>query len=302
MSTKNASNPLLTIFTPTFNRAHILGRTYKSLCEQKSKNFVWMIIDDGSKDNTKDLVDSWKKNDNGFEIIYFYKENGGMHTAHNVAYENITTELNVCIDSDDLLAENAVEIIEKTWNMCKDYNYAGIIGLDADFNGNIIGLGFTEPQTAIKIGDYYRNGGRGDKKLVYRTDIMKQLPPYPVFEGENFVSLGYKYLLCDEKYDLFCINEILSNVEYQEDGSSKNIIAQIYNNPKGYAFVRKYKLQTNLSTKRLFMETIHYVSSSIISRNKHFISESPKRILTILMIPFGIGLTLYMKNKLRKKH
>ena len=104
------TNKPLTIFTPAYNRAHTLPRTYASLLAQKSRDFVWLIIDDGSTDGTEDLVRGWMNSDNGFEIRYIRKENGGMHTAHNTAYENIDTELNVCIDSDDALAENAVEM------------------------------------------------------------------------------------------------------------------------------------------------------------------------------------------------
>ena len=85
---------ILTVFTPAYNRAHTLHRCYESLCRQKCKQFKWLIIDDGSSDNTKELVESWLKEDSGFEIIYHYKENGGMHTAHNAAYQLIDTELN----------------------------------------------------------------------------------------------------------------------------------------------------------------------------------------------------------------
>ena len=101
----------LTVFTPAYNRAHTLPRTYESLCRQSCKDFVWLIVDDGSSDGTHALVEEWQTRDNGFPIRYIYKENGGMHTAHNVAYDNITTELNTCIDSDDALAEGAVEVI-----------------------------------------------------------------------------------------------------------------------------------------------------------------------------------------------
>ena len=102
---------LLTIFTPAYNRDHTLGRTYESLKKQHCKEFIWLIIDDGSSDRTAQLVEEWQQEDNGFEIRYIYKENGGMHTAHNVAYQNIDTELNVCIDSDDCLAGDAVNKI-----------------------------------------------------------------------------------------------------------------------------------------------------------------------------------------------
>ena len=96
----------LTVFTPTYNRAYILQRCYESLVRQTSKDFIWLIIDDGSTDNTKSLVDQWIKEKNEFEIKYVYKENGGMHTGHNKAYELIDTELKVCIDSDDFMPDN----------------------------------------------------------------------------------------------------------------------------------------------------------------------------------------------------
>ena len=81
----------LTVFTPVYNRAHTLPRTYESLCIQDCKDFMWLIIDDGSTDGVESLIREWQKKDNGFEIQYIYKENGGMHTAHNVAYEHIVT-------------------------------------------------------------------------------------------------------------------------------------------------------------------------------------------------------------------
>ena len=104
------AEPILTIFTPAYNRAHTLPRTYDSLCGQSCKNFIWLIIDDGSTDNTAELVRDWQNCDNGFEIQYIYKENGGMHTAHNAAYANIRTELNTCIDSDDISRKDTEQV------------------------------------------------------------------------------------------------------------------------------------------------------------------------------------------------
>ena len=135
----------LTVFTPAYNRAGTIKRTYQSLLNQDNKDFIWLVIDDGSVDNTGELVKGWMKEDNGFEIQYIYKHNGGMHTAHNTAYENIHTELNVCIDSDDALAPGAVSSIYHKWQEVKDKGYAGLIGLDANMNtGEVIGTGFPE--------------------------------------------------------------------------------------------------------------------------------------------------------------
>lgn len=277
----------ITVFTPAYNRAHTLPRTYESLKKQSNKNFIWLIIDDGSTDNTKELVDKWISEEKEFTIQYIYKKNGGMHTAHNVAYQNITTELNVCIDSDDCLAENAIDKILTFWNKNKNDKYAGIVGLDSDLNGNLIGKDFDNLKETTLSG-YYANGGKGDKKLVYRTDVINKYPEYPVFEGEKYVGLNYKYLLIDQDYKLLVLNEVLCNVEYQEDGSSNSMWKQYYRNPNGFAFLRKFYMQYNTSLKRNIMDCIHYVSSSKLAKNKHYIKESPKKLLTILMIPFGL--------------
>lgn len=292
--------PLLTIFTPAYNRAHTLPRTYESLLVQDCKDFVWLIIDDGSSDNTADLVKEWRTRDNGFEIRYVYKENGGMHTAHNTAYENIDTELNVCIDSDDKLSLGAVKNILSKWKQVKDRGYAGIIGLDADMNtGEIIGRGFPDGMTETTLIGYYASGGSGDKKLVYRTEVINQYPPYPVFKGERYVALGYKYRLIDQDYKLAVLDEVLCDVEYQADGSSMNMLRQYLKNPNGFAFWRKVCMQYPESKKRVFIDCIHYVSSSIIAGNRRFIRESPKKLLTVFAWPFGVVLTEYIKRKVR---
>ena len=292
--------PKLTVFTPAYNRAGTLSRTYESLLKQQCKDFIWLIIDDGSSDNTRELVEEWKTQDKGFDIRYIYKENGGMHTAHNVAYENIDTELNVCIDSDDQLAEDAVKKILDKWESVRNLGYAGIIGLDADMNtGEVIGTGFPQGMKETTLVGYYAGGGSGDKKLVYRTDVINQYPPYPVFEGERYVALAYKYRLIDQDYKLAVLNEVLCEVEYQEDGSSGTMYKQYLKYPKGFAFWRQISMQYHESRKRMFMDCVHYVSSSLISHNANFIKESPKKGMTILAIPFGIVFTMFVKYKAR---
>ena len=291
----------LTIFTPAYNRAHTLPRTLESLKKQQNKNFKWLIIDDGSTDDTKELVDKWLKDDYGFEIKYIYKENGGMHTAHNVAYQNIDTELNVCIDSDDCLAYDAVNKILNFWNKNKKGCYAGIIGLDADLNGNLIGkdLGNVKETT---LSGYYNSGGAGDKKLVYRTDVIKKYPEYPVFEGEKYFGLNYKYILIDQDYKLIALNEVLCNVEYQADGSSNNMWRQYYNNPQGFAYLRKFYMKYNNSLKRNIIDNIHYVSSSLLAKDKHFIKNSTSKVLTCICIPLGYVLCFIIKYKVKRRN
>lgn len=290
---------LLTVFTPAYNRAHTLVRTYESLCMQDCKDFIWLIVDDGSTDDTANLVKSWQKKENGFEIQYIYKENGGMHTAHNTAYANIHTELNVCIDSDDKMAPGAVKKIKITWEHIRNKGYAGMIALDSDFAGNIIGNGFSKQMQETTLGGYYAAGGRGDKKLVYRTDIINSVPPYPVFKDEKYVGLVYKYTLVDQKYKLYVLNEIICEVEYQVNGSSGTMWKQYLENPKGFAFLRKVAMQYPTSKKRLVQDCIHYCSSSQISKNTNYIKESPRKLLTILCTPLGWLLTCVIWKKAR---
>lgn len=258
---------------------------------------MWLIIDDGSVDNTEEVVAGFKA-ENRVEIEYIRQENQGMHGAHNTAYANITTELNTCIDSDDLMPDNAVQFILEKWSAVTDKHlYAGLVGLDADLDGSLLGTAFITPTTTLE--NFYLRGGRGDKKLVYRTEVMQQYPPYPLFEGEKYVGLGYKYLLADQDYELITINEVLVWVDYQPGGSSMNMFRQYYNNPKGFAFIRKQGMVLSKSSKRRYIEAVHYVASSILSSNARFISESPKKVLTLLAIPPGILLWILITVKNR---
>jgi len=290
----------LTVFTPTYNRAYILNQCYESLVRQSCKDFIWLIIDDGSTDNTKELVEEWMKNDNKFEIRYHYKKNGGMHTGHNAAYELIDTELNVCIDSDDFMPDNAVELIVNFWNKYGSDKYSGIVALDIYKNGEVIGCKLPNKKSTTLSG-FYDNGGQGDKKLIYRTEVINKYPSYPEFKGEKFVPLDYKYLLVDQDYELLIMNEAVCVVEYMEDGSSKNMFRQYYKNPRGFSFMRKVHMEYDKKFINKFKNCIHYVSSSFISKNKEFISESPNKLMTIFSIPFGASLYLLIKHNNKER-
>lgn len=293
----------LTVFTPLYNRINTLKRTYESLKRQTSKDFVWLIIDDGSTDNPYEIIKEWIKINNGFEIKYVYKENGGMHTAHNTAYENIDTELNVCVDSDDYMPDNAVQLIIDCWNKNKNKGYAGIIALDfADSTKKVIGKELPTYKESTTLMGYYNNGGFGDKKLIYRTDIIKATPPYPVFDNEKYVALAYKYHLIDEKYELKILNECVCIVDYQMDGSSTNMYRQYVRNPKGFAFWRKEQMKHSINIKQKFKACIHYVSSSLIAKNKHFVKESPEKFLTVLSIPIGYILKVIVMKKSKSSY
>lgn len=287
----------LTVFTPTFNRASLLPRLYESLKQQSSKDFVWMIVNDGSTDHTDEVVQGFIE-EGVLEIQYIKQKNQGMHGAHNTAYRNCKTLLNTCIDDDDVMTEHAVELLLKKWNSIDPKKYSGIIALDAHFDGTILGSEFEVDFTTLE--DFYLKGGKGDKKLIYRTEVMNQYPEYPIFEGEKYVGLGYKYLLADQDYELATLNEVVCLVDYQPEGSSNNMWRQYYKNPKGFAFLRKEQMKISKSPKRIALDAAHYVAHSLKAKHWSFLAESPRKILTFLAIPIGIGLyfyTLYRNKK-----
>ncbi|PFH85589.1 glycosyltransferase family 2 protein [Bacillus sp. AFS088145] len=287
----------LTVFTPTFNRAYCLHKCYESLKNQTCNEFIWLIIDDGSTDNTKELVEGWIE-ENTIEIMYYWQKNQGMHGAHNTAYQKIVTELNLCIDSDDYMPLDAVEKIIEYWNQFGNDNVSGIIGLDAYSDGKIIGTKLPVNRKQSRLFDLYNKYGvTGDKKLVYRTELTKEFP-YPLFKNERYVGLAYKYHMLDKQYEMLLMNEILCYVEYLADGSSLNMFSQYIKNPNGFAFYRKEMMKLPFASQLFkFRQAIHYVSSSIMSRNWSFLDETPKKGLTILAIPFGITLYIYITTK-----
>ena len=284
---------MLTVFTPTFNRAECLKKGYEALCRQTCKEFVWLVVDDGSTDQTRLLVEQWSRQEKGFEVRYIYKENGGLHTGYNVAIANIDTELSVCIDSDDYMPDDAVEKILTFWKKEGSDKYAGIAALDAFEDGTIIGDPFPKQKSInildVSLGKYhYKNG---DRKLVVRTALYKEVAPMPSYENEKNFNPHLMHLQISEKYDFLIYNTVLCVVEYQEDGMSNGIFKQYLNSPKSFAHMRKYMLGRH---------AIHYVSSSIIARNKRFLQESPRKWDVILAVPFGAVLTVYIKNKAKK--
>ena len=290
----------ITVFTPTYNRAYCLHQVYESLIRQSNQNFCWLIVDDGSNDNTKELVRCWNK-DGKIEIIYIFQKNQGMHGAHNTAYANIETKLNICIDSDDFLPNDAIALILEKWEAVKeDDSIAGIVGLDADKNRNIIGTAIPKELKRCTLSGLYQNHGvKGDKKLVYRTDIVKKYPPYPIFKGERFVPLDYLYLLIDQDYHLAPLNEVLIIVDYQLDGSTLNIFKQYRKNPRGFAFSRISRIQYGHTFKERFKNCIHLVSSLFLLKDISLVYNINKALL-LLSLPFGLALFFYIRIKTYK--
>ena len=293
--------PILTVFTPTYNRADLLTRCYESMCKQTNKNFIWMIVDDGSTDNTREISESWVKNTKDFHVIYIYKENGGLHTAYNTAIANIDTELCVCIDSDDFMPDNAVELILDFWKKNGSDKYAGIVGLDFDMDGNVIGDMLPDIKSVNLIGLFTGkyNIVNGDRTNVVRTELYKKYAPMKVFKGEKNFNPHYMHLQISQEYDFLVLNENLRFVDYQETGMSNSMLKQYRSSPNSFAEIRKLYLSfEDTSFKFKIKHSIHLASSCILAKKTmSSIKDNPYKLLSVIALPFGFALSLIVRCK-----
>ena len=211
----------LTVLTPTYNRGSFLHILYESLCKQTCKVFQWLIIDDGSTDETKQVVDSFTNQ--GFEIDYYRKQNGGKHTALNYAHPYIKGELVCIVDSDDWLLPEAVDRILESK---KQYFTVERVKLLTFLRGKSpkesVCRTFPEmPEISNHI-DFRVNGKRsGDCCEVISTDVLKEFP-FPEHPGEKFLGEGYLWNNAGFKYDTVYIPEIIYICEYLEGGLTKS--------------------------------------------------------------------------------
>ncbi|MDD3184933.1 MAG: glycosyltransferase family 2 protein [Anaerostipes sp.] len=295
--------PALTIFTPSYNRADLLPRGYEALKRQTNKDFIWMIVDDGSTDNTSQIVKPWLKDTSvGFEVQYMKKENGGLHTGYNTAIEYANTELMVCVDSDDYMPDDAVEKILTFWKKNGSKKYAGIIGLDYDLEGNRIG-DFLPNQKTVNLIDLLTgkyNILNGDRTNVIRTELYKEVAPMKSFPGEKNFNPHYMHLEISKKYDFLVLNENLKFVEYQPGGMSDSMLHQYYSSPNSFAETRKLYLSLKgTSWKFKLKHSIHYVSSCILAKRgmKIAYTETSEKFYYIVGFLPGILLNFYIRMK-----
>ena len=292
----------ITVFTPTYNRAYILGKCYESLNRQTCKDFVWLIIDDGSVDGTGDLVHSWMKKDNGYEIRYIRKENGGLHTGYNAAIEVMDTELSVCIDSDDSMPEDAIETILREWETCRsNEQIAGLVGLDYADSGELIGKLLPEEEQ-INAAALLCVPGMGDKKYVVRNDLLRSVAPMPVYPGEKNFNPHYFIIRLSREYLFRPVNHCLCLVDYQPDGMTANIWKQYVSSPNSFAELRRVILEVpGMTGKYRFKTAAHYVASSLMAKQNRILRRSPAKLLTLLAWPTGLAILALMRYQTRGK-
>jgi glycosyltransferase involved in cell wall biosynthesis len=216
---------MITIFTPTYNRASLLGDLYDSLKKQTSKNFEWIIVDDASTDNTKDIIDGFMAEDNEFEIISLKQSHGGKHRAINLGVGVARYDWFFIVDSDDTITEDAVAWIEeKTLTVQDRDDICGISGTRVLKNGERIdGDLLISKDSYIDLYSYesYKINAAGDMAEVWKTKLLKKYP-FPDYKGEYRCGEGVVWnRMAEDGYKIRYFNKAIYVFEYLEDGLTK---------------------------------------------------------------------------------
>lgn len=232
---------LITVFTPTYNRAYILEKLYNSLQNQKMHEFEWVIIDDGSTDDTEQKVSHWIDENNFFDIRYFKQENGGKCRAINRALDLARGKLFLVIDSDDYLTGDALEkIAEWEGHLPENTLYCGVSGNLGTSENTTSNHLFENRSYDGNLLDRYKNVD-GERAFAFFTEIHRKYK-YPVFQDEKFMTEAVVYnRMANDGYMMRFFNDIICIYEYQEDGLTKAGNKLFLQNPKGYALWMKEK-------------------------------------------------------------
>ena len=283
------SSPKFTVFTPTYNRAHLIHRVYDSLAQQTYINFEWIVIDDGSNDHTEDVLREFKQQ-SIFPIIYIKKENSGKVAAINDALDIAKGEWFVVFDSDDWCDAVALEKIYQEIKKLPSEDYAAISVLKRDTSGLIVGDDY---KNIDKYDKTYMDravlGVKGDKWEIIKTDIHRYYR-YELQGADKYMAPSFSWLLLAQKYKTVFVNEALSTIEYQDDGISKNNI--------------KHRV-LNCESTIFYYKKIHEISNDFKFKKRLKVNEMRFRLhknfyfsLSFTYI-FALGLYLIDKFKLR---
>lgn len=224
---------MITIMTPTYNRAYVLPRLYDSLCQQTRQDFEWLVIDDGSTDGTAELIFDYRvKSD--FSINYFYKENGGKHRAINEGVVHATGDWIIIVDSDDLLTGDAVAKLYDVMNHIGS-EFVGMCFRRTTLSGHIIGISDTAWSKSMVMQPIMAGHIlKGDLAYVFRTNVMRECP-FPEFPGEKFVPELYIWnKIADIGKIVFYVDQVIYLCEYLPDGYTSNFKKNLRSNPCGF--------------------------------------------------------------------
>ena len=293
---------MITLFTPTYNRAHLLSRLYNSILMQDVIDVEWLIVDDGSIDDTEALIENFQK-ESIINIRYYKKSNGGKHTAINFGLQNAKGELFFIIDSDDVLAENALKNIKKHYQSIKNNNnICGIVGLSQYIDKQeIVGDFFLRDGWEVSFADIYlKYHLKGDKSVAFKTAVLQQYP-FPEKQGVRFVFEAVVWHEMSKKYNVLALNMIVQFVEYQKSGVSDSSFKKWYIQSLAFSFFHLIKNKTYPLLKyphHFFWNYIHLAINSLLSGESYYKQLSLiDKMLYLILYPRAYYTFLKLKDK-----
>lgn len=307
---------MISIIIPTYNRAKTLGRTLNSIEKQTVKDFVCIIVDDGSTDGTRNLIERLKV-ELTFPMEYYYQDNAGVLSARLLGIEKANTELIMLLDSDDEIAVNAVEIFLKTWgglSNAEKMSYRGVGCPCRNYiTGNILGGAFPEDINKCSYKEYFKAVIRGERFDVQRRDIiLQQYREYELLKREantSFVSEGTLHIKYNLRYRLYYINDAL-RIYHDEDSDSITRGDLTVEGCKNSYFSHVYILRTyfpnnQMPFKMYFSSAMYAVKFALLLKYSPIkvykdVGNSKNRLVLTLAIPFGVG-NFILGKKIKKK-
>lgn len=290
---------MLTVLTTTYNRAHCLSKLYRSLQEQDSKEFEWIVIDDGSTDNTESLIKGWQEMENGFPILYEKQKNGGKHRAVNAGIELAKGAFVFIVDSDDYLTKSAVSKAEKWIGEIEgNSGFAGISGTKGKSPEDMLGE-FPEKVPFVDATNLERMKKklRGDKAEIYRTQLLKEYP-FPEIEGEKFLPENVVWdEIAHDGYKIRWYPDILTVIEYREDGLTRNANQYIADNFQGYTLA-KQKIFRYYSFPYNWVGLVSYIKAA---RERSMTNQEIRKAMGLSHMENIIGNCFYIVWRLLKR-
>ena len=291
--------PFISILTPTYNRGKLLLPLYESLKNLTFEDFEWLIVDDGSEDDTEQYALSWIAHniENAeFPICYIKKSNGGKHTAINRGVREANGELILILDSDDTLPSDSLATIAQYYEQCKGYkDCAGVCGLMAHHDGQLIGTGFPKDpmyESALLFRYAEKGNVTGDLLEVYKTSVMREFP-FPEIENERFCPESLVWNRIANKYKLFCFNKVIYYRDYLEGGLTSKIVKIRMNSPIASTMTYAEMLDYNISLKWKIRSAINYWRFRYCIKNKALKAPAVKWYWKAFQI---IGLIMHLKD------
>jgi glycosyltransferase involved in cell wall biosynthesis len=285
---------LITVFTPSYNRAFFLRNIFESLTRQTFHDFEWIVVDDGSTDRTKEVMKKIVAEPHIFPIKYIYKANGGKHTAINIGAKEADGELFFILDSDDRLPIDSLKTVAKYYYQIQNNpNFGGVSGIDGFTNGDVLGSGLPSPIIdASTIDIRYKYKVKGDMAEVFRTEVMREFP-FPEISGEKFCPEALVWNRIAKKYKLRFFNKIIYLAEYQNDGLTANIVKMRMKSPVGSMMTYSEMLSLDIPLLQKIKASINFWRFSFCS------DKVDRRTIPIKWSwTYPLGLLMHLKDSL----